>query len=84
MTTRVGQWLRDLFGKPAESAPGEPDVESDPKVARSRSTGGEPGRDEGDAQSTTGPGETGTFVGRVAGDDDGGASEESGAEARGR
>jgi hypothetical protein len=74
--------LRNLFGK-SESAPGEQDVERDGNVARTRSTGGETGRDEGDSASTTGPGETGTYVGRVAGDDDGGASEQSGAEARG-
>jgi hypothetical protein len=83
MTTRVGQWLRGLFGT-SESAPGEKDVERDRNVARTRSTGGQAGRDDGDSTSTTGPGETETFVGRVAGDDDGGASEESGAEARRR
>ena len=83
MTTRFGDWLRSLFGPgTAEKAPGEPDTERDHNVARTRSTGGTPGHDEGDAAGTTGPGENETFVGRVSGNDDVGAAEESGAEAR--
>ena len=60
--------------------PGEEDVDRDDAEALSRSTGGGPS-DEPDAQSTTGTGESGEFVGRVAGQDVGYA-EETGAERR--
>jgi hypothetical protein len=60
--------------------PGEDDVESDDAVARTRATGGGPS-DEPDAGATTGTGESGTFVGRVAGQDVGYAGE-TGAERR--
>lgn len=82
MTTRLGQWLSSAFGGSGrKAAPGENDTEHDPNVARSRSTGGERGRDEGDSAGTTGPGENETFVGRVAGGDIGDTGE-TGAEAR--
>ena len=58
----------------------EDDVETDDKVANSRATGG--GDDTGgDAETTTGTGESEEFVGRVAGQDEGFAGE-TGAEAR--
>jgi hypothetical protein len=86
MSTRFGDWLRSLFGTTAEKAPGEQDTERDHNVARTRSTGGDPdaGGVTGDSESTTGPGENETFVGRVAGNDDVGSVGETGAEARGR
>ena len=71
--------LRALFGKPRTA---EDDVRPDPGTARSRETGGR-ATDEGDSASTTGVGESGTFVGRVAGQDPGFA-EETGAEVRAR
>lgn len=55
----------------------ERDVASDQHVAGSRATGGRPG----DEPSTTGPGESSTFVGRTAGEDRGYAGQ-TGAEAR--
>jgi hypothetical protein len=60
--------------------PGEDDIDLDDGQARSRATGGGPS-DEPDAESTTGTGESGTFVGRVSGQDVGYA-EETGAERR--
>jgi hypothetical protein len=64
----------------------EPDVELDPKVARTREAGGldadhpvDPA--EGDAPATTGTGVNDEFVGRVAGQDLGYAGT-TGAEAR--
>jgi hypothetical protein len=59
--------------------PGEEDVDRDDAQALSRATGGD--EDAPDAAGTTGTGESGTFVGRVAGDDDFGAGE-TGAERR--
>jgi hypothetical protein len=64
----------------------EPDVEVDPRLARTRETGGVPADHpadaaEGDAGSTTGTGESDEFVGRVAGRDLGYAGQ-TGAEAR--
>jgi hypothetical protein len=61
----------------------EPDVEVDPKVARSRETGGvAPERKERpDGPSTTGTDENELFVGRVAGED-AGYTGQTGAEAR--
>lgn len=60
--------------------PGEDDVDRDDAQALSRATGGGPD-DAPDAQTTTGSGESGTFVGRVAGQDVGYAGE-TGAERR--
>jgi hypothetical protein len=60
--------------------PGEDDVDRDDAVALSRATGGGDS-DEPDAGSTTGTGESGTFVGRVTGQDVGYAGE-TGAERR--
>ncbi len=60
--------------------PGEDDVERDDEQALSRATGGGSGA-EPDAGSTTGTGDSDTFVGRVAGQDVGYAGE-TGAERR--
>lgn len=68
----------------------EPDVEVDPKVARSRDAGGvdperkdrpDPRHGDPDGPSTTGTDENEEFVGRVAGEDSG-FEGETGAEAR--
>lgn len=59
----------------------ESDVDTDDALANSRDTGGDAGADDDDEGSTTGTGENEEFVGRVSGQDDGGAGE-SGAEAR--
>jgi hypothetical protein len=64
----------------ADPRPGEDDVDRDDAAALSRATGGG-GSDEPDAGATTGTGESGTFVGRVSGQDVGYA-EETGAERR--
>ncbi|WP_224388385.1 hypothetical protein [Pseudonocardia sp. ICBG1293] len=75
MTSFLGRLLDRLRGRgPAE------DVEPDPHLANSRETGGLP-RQDGDSASTTGTGESGGFVGRVAGRDEGYAGR-TGAEAR--
>jgi len=63
---------------------GESDASEDPQVANARETGGEPGRNHHDEVSTTGPGDSDEFVGRVAGNDDVGSVGETGAEARAR
>ena len=60
--------------------PSEEDVDPDDAQALSRATGGGPS-DDPDSASTTGTGESGTFVGRVSGQDVGYA-EETGAERR--
>jgi hypothetical protein len=60
--------------------PGEGDVDRDDAEALTRATGGGPD-DAPDARSTTGTGESDTFVGRVAGQDAGYAGE-TGAERR--
>ncbi|NEK59417.1 hypothetical protein GCU56_16285 [Geodermatophilus sabuli] len=60
--------------------PGEEDVDRDDGEALTRATGGGDSRDP-DAASTTGTGESGTFVGRVSGQDVGYAGE-TGAERR--
>jgi hypothetical protein len=60
--------------------PGEDDVERDDAMALTRATGGGPA-DAPDADSTTGTGENGEFVGRVAGQDVG-YEGETGAERR--
>jgi hypothetical protein len=61
--------------------PGEDDVDRDDAEALSRASGGAPS-DAPDAPGTTGTGESGSFVGRVAGGDDPGEVGESGAERR--
>ncbi len=58
----------------------EDDVDADDKVANSRATGGGPDTG-GDAETTTGTGDSEEFVGRTAGQDEGYAGE-TGAEAR--
>ena len=60
--------------------PGEDDVDRDDAEALSRASGGG-ASDDSDAASTTGVGDSGEFVGRVAGQDVGYA-EETGAERR--
>jgi hypothetical protein len=60
--------------------PGEEDVDRDDGEALSRATGGGDS-DAPDGDSTTGTGESETFVGRVAGEDAGYAGE-TGAERR--
>ena len=64
----------------SDPRPHEDDVDPDDGQALSRATGGVDG-DEPDAGSTTGTGESGTFVGRVSGQDVGYAGE-TGAERR--
>ena len=63
-----------------DARPSEEDVDPDDAQALSRATGGGPS-EEPDAASTTGTGESSTFVGRVAGQDVGYAGE-TGAERR--
>jgi hypothetical protein len=60
--------------------PGEDDTERDDAQALSRATGGG-ASEEPDANSTTGTGDSQTFIGRVAGQDVGYAGE-TGAERR--
>jgi hypothetical protein len=68
--------------RPDDDAEGsESDVPVDPALASSRATGGEDADLDGDRGSVTGTGDTGVFVGRVAGDDLGYAGE-TGAERR--
>ncbi len=64
----------------SDPRPGEDDVGRDDAQALSRATGGVPS-EQPDAGSTTGTGESETFVGRVAGLDVGYAGE-TGAERR--
>jgi hypothetical protein len=64
----------------SDPRPHEDDVDPDDAQALSRATGGGP-TDEPDAESTTGTGDSGEFVGRVSGQDVGYA-EETGAERR--
>ncbi len=67
---------------PTTPKPGsESDVAADSAVAESRITGGDAVAPEPDSLSTTGTGDSDTFVGRVAGDDVGYAGE-TGAERR--
>jgi hypothetical protein len=65
---------------PTDPRPGEEDVDRDSAQALSRATGGAES-DAPDATATTGTGESGTSVGRVAGQDVGYAGE-TGAERR--
>jgi hypothetical protein len=64
----------------SDPRPSEEDVEPDDAQALSRATGGGDS-DDPDAGATTGTGESGTFVGRVSGQDVGYAGE-TGAERR--
>ncbi|EID53340.1 hypothetical protein [Saccharomonospora xinjiangensis] len=75
-------WFKNLLGRrqPASSSASEADTADDPATSRARPTGGRSG-DRGDDRSTTGPGHSGTFVGRIEGDDLGYAGE-TGAERR--
>ena len=82
MLTQMRDWIGSLLGRRTPEREG--DVPDDHGVARSRATGGQPGRDQGDDAATTGPGENEEFVGRVAGNDDVGSVGETGAEARAR
>lgn len=59
----------------------ENDAPADTGVAAARDTGGDADEDAADAGSTTGTGESETFVGRVSGQDEGYAGQ-TGAEAR--
>ncbi|PRX48295.1 hypothetical protein B0I33_104109 [Prauserella shujinwangii] len=76
-------WLRNLLERrePRSSSAPEADAATDPGVAKARPTGGRPDDERADNPSTTGPGETETFVGRAAGEDLGYAGE-TGAGAR--
>jgi len=60
----------------------ESDVPDDEAEVTVRPTGGDPQAEGGDSNSTTGSGESGVFVGRTAGQDEGYAGQ-TGAEARG-
>ncbi|OLT05539.1 hypothetical protein BJF90_00140 [Pseudonocardia sp. CNS-004] len=62
---------------------GESDVPADLHVTRSRATGGR-ATDQADSAASTGTGRSGTFVGRVAGEDPGDAPDtgDTGAERR--
>lgn len=62
---------------------GESDVPVDEATAPSRATGGDDDADGPDAEGTTGTGESGDYVGRVSGQDEGYAGL-TGAEARAR
>jgi hypothetical protein len=76
-------WLANLLGRkepPSSSAP-EADAADDPAVSRARPTGGRSGDERGDNATPTGPGASGTFVGRIGGEDLGYAGE-TGAERR--
>ena len=87
----LARWRARLTGEagPEPTGPSvaaqltEQDVGHDPRTVASRATGGAHSELSGDRGSTTGTGETGVFVGQVAGDDPGYA-EETGAEARAR
>ena len=91
LSDTLARWRARLTGEagpeptgPAEAAhPTEQDVGHDPRTVASRATGGVHEELTGDRGSTTGTGDTGTFVGQVAGDDPAYA-EETGAEARAR
>jgi hypothetical protein len=80
LSTRFAQWLRARRSDPDGQGSGE-DVAMDPALASNRSTGGDHVELSGDRGSVTGTGQTGEFVGRVAGDDLGYAGE-TGAERR--
>jgi hypothetical protein len=83
----LASWRARLTGErgpvgPSRSSDGdEGDAGHDPRTAASRVTGGAHTEHAGDQGSVTGTGDTGTFVGRAAGQDPGYAGE-TGAEAR--
>jgi hypothetical protein len=64
-----------------KARPTAEDVSADPNIAGTRRTGGAD-TERHDSSSTTGTGDSGEFVGEVAGQDEGFAGE-TGAEARG-
>lgn len=76
-------WLQKFLGrrKPHSSRFPEPDTEDDPAMVRVRPTGGRKPNGCGDDQSSTGPAEAETFVGRTTGQDLG-YTDETGAERR--
>jgi hypothetical protein len=80
LSTRFAQWVRARRSDPDGQGSGE-DVATDPALVSNRATGGEHTELSGDRGSVTGTGQTGEFVGRIAGDDVGYAGE-TGAERR--
>ena len=78
--SRFTNWAGGGRADPDAEGSGE-DVAMDSSLASNRATGGEHVELSGDRGSITGTGETGEFVGRVAGDDLGYAGE-TGAERR--
>lgn len=78
--SRMRRWLTGP-GAGRYAVRPEQDVAIDPGLASSRATGGLHSQLRGDRGSVAGTGDTGEFVGRVAGDDLGYAGE-TGAEAR--
>ena len=80
LSTKFAHWIRARRPDPDGQGSGE-DVATDPALASNRATGGEHVELTGDRGSVTGTGQTGEFVGRVAGDDIGYAGE-TGAERR--
>jgi hypothetical protein len=70
-----------LFDRNKDEGEREADVAGDDAQALARVTGGAADAEGGDADSTTGTGEAGSFVGRDAGQDEGYAGE-TGAERR--
>lgn len=76
----LARWAGLPRANPDAQGSGE-DVAMDPALASSRATGGEHVELSGDRGSVTGTGQTGVFVGRIAGDDVGYAGE-TGAERR--
>lgn len=71
--------IKGLFGRRPPTG-GEDDVAADGSLARSRAIGGRD-TDDGDSATTTGTGDSESFVGRVGGQDVG-YSGTTGAEAR--
>jgi hypothetical protein len=80
LSARFAQWVRARRSDPDGQGSGE-DVATDPALVSNRATGGEHVELSGDRGSVTGTGQTGEFVGRIAGDDVGYAGE-TGAERR--
>jgi hypothetical protein len=73
--------IRSFFRTRDEGPRTESDVDLDRGTAVSRAAGGRPQSDGGDSAVTTGTGDSGVHVGRVAGQDEGYAGT-TGAEAR--
>ncbi|MBW0100868.1 hypothetical protein I4I78_00245 [Pseudonocardia sp. KRD-291] len=78
--SRLREWWSRSGSDPHVDRP-ESDVPIDPNLASSRATGGEHAYLDSDRGSVTGTGNTGEFVGQIAGDDLGYA-DETGAERR--